>query len=329
MTMPGFSLDFSSLSAARLPDPGKSYDILVLGGGPAGLSASIYAARKIVDLAVLTVNFGGQMLDTSEIENYLGFTSIDAQELAGRFKEHVTRFDIPIAQGVAVKKVRRDGDFFVADMEDAAAYRGRSIVYATGMRHRRLGVPGEAELTGRGVAYCATCDAPFYRDKRVVVAGGGNSAFTSARDLLKLNARVTIVNAAKGWQADPALIERVREMGGAERLEGHRVVRIEGEGRVEAVVVQDTATGDEKRLPADGVFVDIGWVPNSDPLKGLALLSPRGEVQIDCTSATSVPGIFAAGDVTTVPHKQIIISAGEGAKAALSAYAYLAGKGLL
>ncbi len=329
MDLPGFSLDFSSLSTARLPDPGETYDMLIIGGGPAALSATIYGARKLVNLAVLTVNFGGQMLDTSEIENYLGFSSIDADELVSRFKEHVKNFDIPVSQGVAVAKVEKEGDLFTARMEGGTAYRGRTVVYATGMHHRRLGVPGERELTGRGVAYCATCDAPFFRDKKVVVAGGGNSALTAARDLLKVNARVTVINHAEGWQGDPALMERVREMGKVDFLDRHEVLRIEGEDRVAAVAVRDLRADEEKSLEADGIFIEIGWLPNTAPVRDLALLSDRQELRVDCSSSTSVPGLFGAGDVTTVPHKQIIISAGEGAKAALSAYNYLAGKSLI
>jgi alkyl hydroperoxide reductase subunit F len=163
----------------------------------------------------------------------------------------------------------------------------------------------------------------------VVVAGGGNSAFTSARDLLKVHADVTVINASEGWQGDPALMEKVKAMGRVTFLDNHRILRIEGGDRVEAVFVRDGRTGAETRLEAGGVFVEIGWVPNTGPVRDLALLSDRQELRIDCSSATSVPGLFGAGDVTTVPHKQIIISAGEGAKAALSAYGYLAEKSFI
>jgi alkyl hydroperoxide reductase subunit F len=225
--------------------------------------------------------------------------------------------------------VNKQGDLFKIETDDGKNYSAKTLILATGKRHRPLNVPGEKELSGKGVAYCATCDAPFFKDRKVVVAGGGNSAFTSARDLLKVHADVTVINASEGWQGDPALMEKVKAMGRVTFLDNHRILRIEGGDRVEAVFVRDGRTGAETRLEAGGVFVEIGWVPNTGPVRDLALLSDRQELRIDCSSATSVPGLFGAGDVTTVPHKQIIISAGEGAKAALSAYGYLAEKSFI
>jgi alkyl hydroperoxide reductase subunit F len=190
-------------------------------------------------------------------------------------------------------------------------------------------VPGEKDLVGRGVAYCATCDAPFFKGKKVVVAGGGNSAFTTAMDLLKVEAEVTLVNFIKGWQSDEALQERVKQTGKVSLLDYRQVIRIEGKDRVTAVVVKNRESEREQKLDASGVFVEIGLSPNNESIRNLVELNEQGEVIVDCFCRTSVEGLFGAGDVTTVPHKQIIISAGEGAKAALSAYNYLINKSLI
>ncbi|HXX80552.1 MAG TPA: FAD-dependent oxidoreductase, partial [Thermodesulfovibrionales bacterium] len=176
---------------------------------------------------------------------------------------------------------------------------------------------------GKGVAYCATCDAPLYKDKTVVIVGGGNSAFTTALDLLRLNAEAVVVNFLSGWQADQALQSRVRKFGKVQFLDYHEIVSVEGKDKFEAVAIRDRRTGEEKRIEADGIFVEIGLLPNSDPVKKLVEVNAHGEVVVDCYCRTDIPGLFGAGDVTDVPHKQIIISAGEGAKAALSAYDYL------
>ncbi len=184
-------------------------------------------------------------------------------------------------------------------------------------------MPGEKELVGKGVAYCATCDAPLFKDKKVMIVGGGNSAFTTALDLLRANAENILVNFISGWQADETLQQRVKRFEKVQFLDYHEVLFIEGKDKVEAVVIRNRKTSEEKRMNVDGIFVEIGLLPNSDPVKNLVELNKQGEVIVDCSCRTSVPGLFGAGDVTTVPHKQIIISAGEGAKAALSAYDYL------
>lgn len=323
MDLPEVILDTSFLEAAASPDPGVTYDLVIVGGGPAAMSAAIYGARKMLNLALITRDFGGQVKETSDIENWLGFQTIQGNELAARFYDHVKNFAIPVASGTGVTAVTREGASFALRTDDGETYKGRSVILATGKRHRPLDVPGEKELAGRGVAYCATCDAPLYRDKGVVVAGGGNSAFTTAIDLVKVNARVTLVNFTKGWQADESMQERITHYGAVSLLEYHQVVRIEGNQRVEAVIVKDRKDGREKRLDAQGIFIEIGLLPNSESVRDLLSLTPGGEVIIDCSCQTSVEGVFGAGDVTTVPHKQIIIAAGEGAKAALSAYSYL------
>jgi alkyl hydroperoxide reductase subunit F len=329
MDFPNFSLDTSLLEEAKEPEPEVTYDLLILGGGPAAMSAAVYAARKMMDLAIITKDFGGQVRETSEVENWLGFQSINAKDLADSFEEHVKSFDIAVRLGTAATEVKKEADTFKALTDDGKMYSSRTLILATGKRHRPLNVPGEKELVGRGVAYCATCDAPFFKGKKVVVAGGGNSAFTTAIDLLKVEADVTLVNFIKGWQADEALQERVKQTDRVSLLDYHQVVRIEGEGRVTAVVVKSREKEKEEKLDTDGIFVEIGLLPNNGSFKNLVELNEQGEVIVDCSCKTSVEGLFGAGDVTTVPHKQIVIAAGEGAKAALSAYNYLISKSLL
>jgi alkyl hydroperoxide reductase subunit F len=323
MELPGVILDISSISPLRKPDHDTVYDMLILGGGPAAMSALVYAARKMINLAIVTLDFGGQMNETAEVENYLGFPSIRAGDLVARFKEHIMGFDIPVSMGISIAEVRRKGDDFEVLMEDGTSFFGHSVIFATGKRHRPLTVPGEKDLVGKGVAYCATCDAPLYKDKKVVIVGGGNSAFTTALDLSRLNAKTVVVNFLSGWQADEALMQRVESFGKVRFLDYHEILRVEGKDKLEAVVVRDRGSGEEARIEADGLFVEIGLLPNSDPVKKLAVLNEIGEVVVDCYCRTDIPGLFGAGDVTDVPHKQIIISAGEGAKAALSAYDYL------
>jgi alkyl hydroperoxide reductase subunit F len=323
MELPGVILDISSISPLRKPDHDTVYDMLILGGGPAAMSALVYAARKMINLAIVTLDFGGQMNETAEVENYLGFPSIRASDLVARFKEHIMGFDIPVSMGISIAEVRRKGDDFEVLMEDGTSFFGHSVIFATGKRHRPLTVPGEKDLVGKGVAYCATCDAPLYKDKKVVIVGGGNSAFTTVLDLSRLNAKTVVVNFLSGWQADEALMQRVESFGKVRFLDYHEILRVEGKDKLEAVVVRDRGSGEEARIEADGLFVEIGLLPNSDPVKKLAVLNKIGEVVVDCYCRTDIPGLFGAGDVTDVPHKQIIISAGEGAKAALSAYDYL------
>jgi len=329
MEFPEFTLDTSMLEQTAEPDPETTYDLLILGGGPAAMSAAVYAARKMMTCAVITKDFGGQVRETSEVENWLGFQNINAKDLADSFEEHVKSFEIPVKLGKAITAITKEKDTFLVTIDDAVTYHSHTLLLSTGKRHRPLNVPGEKELVGRGLAYCATCDAPFYKKKKAVVAGGGNSAFTTTLDLLKVEAEVTLVNAIKGWQADSSLVERVKGVGTVNLLDNHEIVRIEGTDRVSGVLVKDRQSGTEEHLAADGIFVEIGLLPNSELVKGLVELNEHGEVVVDCSCQTSIEGLYAAGDVTTVPHKQIVIAAGEGAKAALSAYDYMMQKSLL
>lgn len=329
MDFPTFTLDTTLLEETKEPEIDVTYDLLILGGGPASMSAAVYAARKMLTIAILTKDFGGQIRETSEVENWLGFQNINAKDLADSFEEHVKSFSIPVGLGTGITEVTKQEDVFRVSADNGKTYSSRTLILATGKRHRPLNVPGEKELVGRGVAYCATCDAPLYKEKKVVVAGGGNSAFTTAMDLLKVEAEVTLVNFLRGWQADEALQRRMKRGGKVKFLDYHQVTKIEGEQRVTGVVVKSRETHEEETLEANGIFVEVGLLPNNDMVKDLVELNNQGEVIVDCMCQTSVEGLYGAGDVTTVPHKQIVIAAGEGAKAALSAYTYLINKSLI
>jgi len=329
MDFPEFSLDTSLLQNAKVPKQEVTYDLLILGGGPAAMSAAVYAARKMINCAVITKDFGGQVRETSEVENWLGFQNINARDLVAMFTEHVEGFDIAVSLGPAVTEVTKEKNTFKITTDNGKTYSSYTIIVATGKRHRPLNVPGEAAFVGRGIAYCATCDAPFFRGKKVMIAGGGNSAFTTAIDLLKVEAEVTLVNFIKGWQADEALQKRVKQSDRATLLDYHQVIRIEGTDRIAAVVLKNREDDKEEYHDTNGLFVEIGLLPNNESIKTLVALNEHGEITIDCACRTSVEGVFGAGDVTTVPHKQIIIAAGEGAKAALSAYDYLINKSLM
>jgi NADH-dependent peroxiredoxin subunit F len=330
MEFPGFKLDVTALRQFPAPAPEFLYDLIILGGGPAAMSATIYAARKLLKIAIVTKDFGGQMLETGEVENWLGYRRISASELVENFTEHVTNFNAAVSQGPSVVSAREEDGKFIVSTDNNKQYRANSLIIAIGKRRRQLGVPGEVEFSGRGVAYCATCDAPFFTGKVVVLAGGANSAFTTAIELLRAGASVTLVNSIAGWQADGALQEKASEFGNKIKLlDFHEVLGIEGRQRVTGVRVRDRRTEREQVLPADGIFIEIGLISNTDVVNGLVELNDQGEITVDCACRTSREGVFAAGDVTTVPYKQIIIAAGEGAKAALAAYAYLLDRDLV
>ena len=330
MSFGDFSLDLSSLDKKQNePDKQTVYDLLIVGGGPAAMTAALYAARKLMKIAMITYDLGGQVGSTSWIENYMGFQAISGKELVDKFVEQVDQFKIPILTGNKLVKVEKEDELFRAVLDNGDVYQGRTLILSTGKRDRKLGVPGEEKLVGKGVAYCSICDAPFFKEKKVIVVGGGNSALTAAQDLLKITPHVTLVNYTEGWQADRIMLESVKKYDTLNMLDSTEVIEIKGDTVVTAVTIKDRKTGKMTDLDADGIFIEIGLIPNSEPVKGFTELNENGEVIVDCHCKTIVPGFYGAGDVTTVPYKQIIISSGEGAKAALAAYDYLNSKGLL
>lgn len=296
-------------------------DLVIIGAGPAGMTAAVYAARKRIDTLVLTKNVGGMVVMSAGIENYMGYTLISGAELMSKFEDQVEEFGVPIDYRL-VDRVSKENNVFHLTLEDGEVIQAKSVIVATGRSPRRLNVPGEKEFIGRGVTYCSICDAPLFVKMDVVVFGGGNSALGAAEQLLKIAGKVYVVSMA-GWSADPILQERVLRSEKTVVYKGYDPVSIEGNSVVEKVKIRNKKTGEEIEIPARGVFVEIGSEPNSGLVKDLAKINDRQEVMVDCSNYTSVEGLFAAGDVTSAPEKQVIVAAGEGAKAALSAYNYL------
>lgn len=301
------------------------FDIAILGAGPGGLTAAVYAARKQLDVAMITGDIGGQTNLTADIENYMGFQYISGQELAEKFYEQVGQFPITMMLGKLAEGIAHDDGRFRIAVSGGEQVVSRTVVIATGKRSRKLNVPGETELMGRGVSYCTTCDAPFFRDARVAVIGGGNSGVTGVIDLVPIAREITIIEITDRWRADPVLMDRARGADKVRWIESHRVVRIEGEDEVSTIVIEPTDGGPQETIPVEGVFVEIGLQPNTDFLQGFVELNEYREIVVDCRARTGVRGVFAAGDVTDTPEKQIIVAAGEGAKAALAAYQFLLG----
>ncbi|HKB59553.1 MAG TPA: FAD-dependent oxidoreductase [Gallionellaceae bacterium] len=303
------------------------YDVIVVGAGPAGLTAALYAQRKGRKTVLIGKQAGGQINDTATVENYPGVVQIGGAELSRALREHVEAYPVSERCHTEVASIEQAGGVFVAHTEDGHAYRGRSVIYCTGKRNRRLDVPGEERFIGRGIAWCATCDAPLYRDKRVAVVGGGNSAFTAVRDLLHYAAEIHLVHGRDTFRADPALVDEIR------RAEADGKVRLHLNSQVREYLGRDALEG--VRLAAkdgsalydialDGVFLEIGLEPNSTAIATLVKLNDHGEVPVTRDQATTVAGLYAAGDVTDEADKQIVIAAGAGAKAALAADRYLA-----
>ncbi len=298
------------------------YDVIIVGGGPAAQTAAVYCMRKGVSTGLITMDFGGQLSDTSDIENYMGYRYITGVELASKFREQVRQFEIAVLEGKKAVSIE-DGREKTVRLEDGSAFKARTLIVTTGKSWRRLGVPGETELTGKGVAYCAICDAPLFAGKRVIVVGGGNSGIESAIDLAKIAEHVTVIQFLADLTADKILIDAFKAYTNTTVLYEHEVAEIKGVQQVESVIVKSRTDGSVTEIKVQGIFIEIGLVPNTSMVKDLLDLNEFGEINVDCACRTSRPGIFAAGDVSSVPFKQIIIAAGEGAKAALSACEYV------
>ena len=298
------------------------YDLVIVGAGPAGMTAGVYAARKQLDTLIISEDIGGQTTWSSGIENYLGYTYITGAELVQKFEEHLKQFDIQIEFTKAADLSRSD-DGFKVDTTDNRTFHSRAVIVATGKSPRLLGIPGEKEFTGRGVTYCATCDGPVFSGMDVLVVGGGNSGLDAVVQLMKICPKVYLVELQDKLRADAVMQEQARSADNVEILTGTAVVEIHGETMVSGVTIKDTKTGETRRLDVKGVFVEVGLVPNTDFVKHILDLNQFGEIRIDCATQTGIPGLYAAGDASDVPEKQIIIAAGDGAKAALRAYSYL------
>ena len=298
------------------------YDLMIIGGGPAGLAAGVYAARKQLKTLLLSGDTGGQINTTLGIENYLGYQFIEGPELINKFLTQVEQFPIDQKIGDKIRQLKKIKNGFEAITEDGDKYQSKAVVFATGKKPRKLNVPGETELTGRGVSYCAICDGPVFAGQKVAVVGGGNSALEAVLDLLKIARHVNLVSMTP-LTGDPVLSNQLK---GARKLTvflEHETTEVKGKELVEGITIKDLKSGKGKELEVGGVFIEIGLVPNSDAVKGLVKLNKSGEIIVTPRNETSVAGLYAAGDVTDVPEKQIIVAAGEGAKAALQAHRYL------
>jgi NADH-dependent peroxiredoxin subunit F len=299
------------------------FDVLVIGGGPAGAAAAIYAARKGIRTGIAAERLGGQLLDTVGIENFISVKETEGHKLASGFEQHVTTYDVDV-MNLQRAEALIPGDLIEVKLVNGGALQARSVIVATGARWREINVPGEREYRNRGVAYCPHCDGPLFKGKRVAVVGGGNSGVEAAIDLAGLVSHVTLLEFDAQLRADAVLIRKLQSLPNVSVITGAQTTEVTGDGaRVTALIYQDRQSGEVKTVELAGVFVQIGLVPNTDWLKGTLKLSPRGEIEVDARGQTSVPGVFAAGDCTVVPYKQIVIAVGEGAKASLSAFDHL------
>jgi NADH-dependent peroxiredoxin subunit F len=298
----------------------KVFDVLVVGGGPAGASAAIYAARKGIRTGVVAERFGGQVLDTMGIENFISVKETEGPKLVAALERHVNEYDVDV-MNLQRASALVPGDVIEVKLESGASLKAKSVIIATGARWRELNVPGEREYRNKGVAYCPHCDGPLFKGKRVAVVGGGNSGVEAAIDLAGIVGHVTLLEFASALRADEVLQRKLRSLS---NVTVAQTTEVTGDGnKVSGMRYTDRKGGESKTIEVEGVFVQIGLLPNTDWIKDTVALSNRGEIEIDAKGQTSVPGVFAAGDVTTVPYKQIIIAMGEGSKAALGAFDYL------
>jgi alkyl hydroperoxide reductase subunit F len=299
------------------------FDMLIVGGGPAGSSAAIYAARKGINTGVVAERFGGQVLDTMGIENFISIKETEGPKLARALEEHVR------ANGVDIMNLQRaaklvPGDVIEVQLESGASLRAKTVVLATGARWREMNVPGEQQYRNKGVAYCPHCDGPLFKGKRVAVIGGGNSGVEAAIDLAGIVQHVTLLEFDVQLRADAVLQRKLFSLPNVTVITQAQTTEVLGDGqKVNGLRYKDRRNGDEHDIGLEGIFVQIGLLPNTDWLKGTIALSKHGEIEVDARGQTSVPGVFAAGDATTVPYKQIVIALGEGSKAALSAFDHL------
>ncbi len=311
--------------AARLAEQAP-YDVLVVGGGPAGAAAAVYAARKGIRTGVLAERFGGQVMDTLAIENLISVPHTDGPKLARALEEHVREYDVEILnlQRAEALMPGEAGGLHEVRLANGAVLKAKSVILATGARWRELNVPGEREYRGKGVAYCPHCDGPLFKGKHVAVVGGGNSGVEAAIDLAGIVGHVTLLEFGDALRADAVLQSKLHSLANVTVIKSAQTTEITGaDGKVNGLAYTDRRTGQAQHIALQGVFVQIGLLPNTDWLKGVVKLSRYGEIEVDAKGQTNVPGILAAGDCTAVPYKQIVIAMSEGAKAALAAFDHL------
>ncbi|MHA6484215.1 alkyl hydroperoxide reductase subunit F [Paenibacillus sp. strain BS8-2] len=300
----------------------EPFDVLVIGGGPAGASSAIYAARKGIRTGIVAERFGGQVMDTVGIENFIGMKYTEGTKLAASLEEHVKEYNVDIMKLQRATRLEKK-DLIEVELENGAVLRSKTVILSTGARYRNVGVPGEAEYKNKGVAYCPHCDGPLFAGKRVAVIGGGNSGVEAAIDLAGITKHVTVLEYNAELKADSVLQDRLYSLPNVTVLTNAQTKEITGTDKVNGVSYTDLESGEVKHVELEGIFVQIGLVPNTEWLRGTLELTSSGEIIVDHHGATSIPGVFAAGDCTNSPFKQIIISMGSGATAALGAFDYL------
>ena len=296
------------------------YDLIIIGAGPAGITASVYTARRRMNLLVITKDIGGQAALSGDIENYTGYQFITGPELAAKFEEHMRKFDIAVKENEEAVQLKRIDDKILVKT-NKGSYEAKTAIIASGKRSRELNVPGEREFKNKGLTYCATCDAPLFNGKVVAIIGGGNSALDAALQLIKIAKHSYIINITSALGGDAIMREKINESEIVTVLNNTKVTAILGDRMVTGIKIK--REGKVEQLAVQGVFIEIGLIPNSEFAKDIEKNQFR-EIKVNCRNETNIPGVFAAGDVTDVPEKQIIIAAGEGSKAALSAFRYLA-----
>ena len=305
----------------------EAFDVLVVGAGPAGAAAAVYAARKGIRTGLAAERLGGQVNDTLDIENYISIPRTEGPQFSAALERHVREYDVdvmPLQRAKALRPASSPGGLIEVEMEGGGLLKSKTVILSTGARWRNMNVPGEEQYRTKGVAYCPHCDGPLYKGKRVAVIGGGNSGVEAAIDLAGVVAHVTVFEFMPQLKADAVLQKKLASLPNVEVILNAQTTEVLGDGsKVNALAYKDRATGEEKRVELEGIFVQIGLLPNTDWLKGTVELSKFGEIVIDAKGQTSIPGVFAAGDCTTVPYKQIIIAAGAGATAALGAFDHL------
>jgi len=296
----------------------KMYDLIIVGGGIAGITAAIYAARKEMKCIIISPEFGGEIMSTTTVENWPGIKSIRGRELADNYVEHMKSLGVEIIED-AVTEVKYDNHFQITTY--GGVYESKTLIWATGSRYKELGVPGEGELRSRGVTYCSICDGPLYKNKVVAVVGSGNVALTSSIYMANIAKKVYIINRSGNIRGDPILLDKLKGMNNVEIVNNAKVKSINGEKEVNSITLESG-----QNIDLNGVIINIGYIPVTEPIKDVVQLNQYGYIEVDWKNMTKTSGLFAAGDVVFNPYKQLVISASDGAKAALGAYDYLSSK---
>ncbi|CAM8276324.1 AhpF Alkyl hydroperoxide reductase, large subunit [Candidatus Methylopumilus universalis] len=315
----------ASLKEAEKISKKETYDILIVGGGPAGASAAVYSARKGLRTGIVSERFGGQVMDTLGIENFISVKATEGPKLVTALEEHVKEYDVDIMNLQRAKSIQKNDEnaLFEVELENGGKLKSKSVIVATGARWRELNVPGEKEFKGKGVAYCPHCDGPLFKGKHVAVIGGGNSGVEATIDLANIVGHVTLFEFAPELKADDILQKRLYSLSNVDVILNAQTLEVLGTDKVNSMIYLDRKTNEKKTIPLEGIFIQIGLLPNTDFVKNTVDLSKFGEIIIDSHGQSSLKGLFAAGDATTVPYKQIIIAMSEGAKASLGAFDYL------